>query len=278
MNCRNIIEFDNDNFNQILHGFAGYRKCFGLLTANMCHLPIVKYGFIVIDAIDEIVCPYLRGKYGDTIMCRTDAPFNAWRSIPRGRDIKINDLQDHYIKMRNAITSKIVMLCFQHPSVYFTGKFVDRWAISGAANILIIWGKEIVIEYVGRGFDVGDLTRGVNLPHQRFSVPWTVRNMDYYTIWDKMNIDTITVDAYNGSRESRIGVMKNMGYEYLEVVSNIPTVFSLLEFNKFRVLYQNCIKPVLHKRKLFLEDEIITILVNIYKNAFHVFEIWDSYN
>jgi hypothetical protein len=275
---KNIIEFNEDNFKQELRRYVTYRKCFGLLTANMCYLPIVKSGFVVSGDFDEQIIPYLKNKYGNIIMCRTDAPFNAWQNISRGRDIEIEDIREHYINMYNSVSTQIVLLCFQHPAVYFTGEFIERWAISGGATVLIIWGEQIIIEYVGKGFDVGDLTRGVNLPHQRFSIPWSIRNNDFDRIWELMCVECIKKNDYTLSRKSRIGAMQKMGYEQKTVETNIPQVFTPIQSDIFQDLYNKCVRPVLNKKSLFLEENSITILVNIYENAFHVFEIWESSN
>ncbi len=64
------------------------------------------------------------------------------------------------------------MLCFAHPSQYFFGKTVERPYISEGLSIVIDWNKSITIEYVGQGFDAGELTRGNNTYHRSVVVPW----------------------------------------------------------------------------------------------------------
>lgn len=275
MTQNNIKEFDEYNFNDVLREYATYRKSYGLLTAGMCHLPVVKRGFIVSGYIEDDAIPYLKEKYGNVIMCRTDAPSSAWYKIPRGRDIKVETLKEHYIDMLSYSSSEIVLLCFQHPSVYFTGKFIERWNISGGANILILWGEQIIIEYVGKGFDVGDLTRGITSPHQRFAIPWSIRNHNIMTIWENVNKECIGKEGYNYSCAIRQKTLQKMGYKEEKLKEHIPGAFCPISFTEFKELYRECVSPVLAKKNMFIEEKNIAILINIYENAFHVFEIWE---
>lgn len=272
----NIIEFDKSNFRNKLKDYASYRKCYGLLTANMCYLPIVTNGFVLKGEIDKDDIRYLQEKYGSVVMCRIDAPFNSWKRIPRGRDIAICELNDHYKQMRS-FAYNYILLCFQHPSLFFAGEFIERWEIYGGVNVLILWNNQISIEYVGKGFDVGDITRGTNNIHQSITIQWEMRNRNIAEIWNAAKMTFITDEDYTLSRKLRIDTLLKMGYKRDVVEGHLPLCPFPLEFSFFNNFYRECVLPIIWKKKLFVEDEPITVLVNAYGDSvFHVFEIWGA--
>ena len=146
-------------------------------------MPVVTEGFLLTGPIDGNTSAYLEEKYGGTVMCRVDAPFGQWGRIPRGRDIEVSRLNDYRERSAKSYLGSI-LLCFRHPSVFFTGRFIERWEIRGGINILIIWNSLIIIEYVGKGFDVGDLSRGICSSHQTIKIPWEIRNKNCREIWE----------------------------------------------------------------------------------------------
>lgn len=270
-----IVEFDEKNFGEVLKQFSGYRKCFGLLTAGICDLPIVKRGFVFLNPVDEVNLMLLREKYGQIIMCRIDSLASSWHNIPRGRDIGVLQLSSYYEKVRNTISPNIIFLCFQHPSIFFTGNYIERYNISGAYNALIVWGEKIIIEYVGKGFDVGDLTRGILMPHQNIEIPWECACHFSNMVNDKLHISYIDKANYTFSRERRIAALAKMGYDIETIMSNIPSEFTPISFSGFLQFYKKCIAPVLYKHHLFTQEKPITILVNVYGKYYHVFEVFE---
>lgn len=270
-----VIEFCEDSFNEVFRSYTAYRKSYGLLTANMCSLPIVKRGFIVSGEIPQEQISYLNTKYGEIIMCRTDAPSTSWYHIPRGRDLSINCLNQHYKYMTNFSTAKIILLCFEHPSIYFTGKYIERWNISGGVNVLLIWGEKLIIEYVGKGFDVGDITRGIVSPHQRIVIPWQIIRYDTAFIWKAASKWYVNEKQYCDTRAARLKALEKLHIIKEQADMSIPYCYTPVSYDDFQRLYSNCVTPVLDKRKVFQEDKMISILVNRYNETFHVFEIWE---
>lgn len=77
----------------------------------------------------------------------------------RGRDVKLDDI-NNYLKEVKRCTEDGVILMSKHPSTMLTGHYTPRYKTNGA--IMVVFEKEdrILIDYVGPGFDVGDITRG----------------------------------------------------------------------------------------------------------------------
>jgi len=269
-----VIRFTNENLVDSVGAFGKYRKCSGLIMAYMCHLPVVTNGFILTKTIPDDTVIKLDAELGHTILCRVDTPFNHWANIPRGKDIEVSDLNAFFNNLRSSC-SDTIFLCFQHPSIFFTGKFIERWNISGGFNVLIVWGKKIVIECVGRGFDVGDLTRGTIKSHNTIEIRWGVRNNKINDIWESAHIQTIALNEYINTRKKRIETLLEMGYENETLEKSIPMENSTIIFETFENLYKECILKVIKNQELFSNETPIIIQINSYgEKIFHVFEIW----
>jgi hypothetical protein len=271
-----LIEFAEENIRDILNDFLDFRKCYGLITAYLCHLPIVTNGFILTEKISDKDIHYLQKKYGQVIMCRADTKFNHWGNISRGKDLIIANINIHYDEI-GKYSNDFILLCFQHPSLFFTNQFVERWGISGGINILILWNQQIIIEYVGKGFDVGDLSRGVNKSHMTIIIQWEMRNKNIEKIWESSKIEKLSHKDFLSSRDDRIRSLLKMGYENNILNKNIPDISFQMTFDIFKNIYKKCVSPVINRRKLFTEEIPITLQINMYNNeTFHVFEIWEA--
>ena len=271
-----IEKFDNSNFTEILSKYSDFRKSFGLITANMCTLPIVKTGFIISGEIKDEDILDLKNEYGQIVMCRPDSNFNCWHKLHRGKDIDINNLTKYYDSIKKNYSSKLILLCFKHPSIYFTDHYIERYKISGGINILILWKDKIIIEYVSKGFDVGDISRGVINPHQRFVIPWNLIYKDTSELWKKINCEYVGEDEYLKSRNRRISFLYEIGYDLETIEKEISQKFTSISYFQFSKILRECILPTVAHSNLFFENKTISILINMYNNELHIFEIWES--
>ena len=59
----------------------------------------------------------------------------------------------------------------KHPSTMLTGHYTPRYKTNGAIMVVFEKNDKILIDYVGPGFDVGDITRGKTV-HTALEIPW----------------------------------------------------------------------------------------------------------
>jgi hypothetical protein len=209
-------------------------------------------------------------------MCRPDAPNNEWHGLPRGKDLNIENINSFFSECRR-INSKAILLCSYHASVYFTGGVVERYKTSGAVNLIIDWGKSVNLEYVGPGFDGGELTRGKSRSHTSISIPWYLTDWPAHFIWSYITAQNIDSFEYTRSRETRIRSLEEMGHARSITEEQIPRIPSFLDKKLFCDIYEKCVKKVVKYPLGFDQSVPIMILLSLYKNhKIHVFEIWDS--
>lgn len=256
--------------------YIDYRKCRGLLLAYLCDLPIVKTGFVIDSLLSKKDIAQLKHLIGEIVLCRPDSPIKQWKKLPRGKDMNLDKINEFYQECVE-IHNRAVLLCFKHPSIYFAGEIIERYRISGGLNILVDWFKKITVEYVGPGFDVGELTRGCNNYHCLIEIPWELAIFPPSYIWSHSSLEKISSEKYEQSRHSRIDTLINkMGYNKIEVEQFVPQRVRLLSEEIFCNAFYECIKKIVKNTEYFKADVPIVILANLYGSTLHVFEIWES--
>lgn len=272
-----MIVFDLDiKKEEEMFAFLNYRKFLGLLEAFILGLPVVTRGAIINKSLTEADMGMLEDMFKDIMLCRPDAPKGKWGNLPRGRDCRISDING-FLKECQSKTSDACLLCFEHPSVYFTKKYVERHKISGAACVLIDWFKEITIECVGEGFDVGEITRGINLSHVAYRVDWNDANYPVDDIISRSSISTISSDKYVDTRKLRINQLSQWGAAPIDRLENsIPEISTGISKLQLKQIVDLCIRPVLKNIYICNIECYPTILINLYGITPHVFEFWYS--
>ena len=271
-----VIFFDlkNNGANQLLK-YKDYRKCKGLIQAYIYGLSVVPIGFVVNSHLSSKDILEIKMRIGDLALCRPDAPTHQWYGLPRGRDLKIDDINEFLTQCRK-INLSSVLLCFSHPSTYFTGENVARYDLSGACNVVIDWDKIISIDFVGNGYDCGELSRGKNSPHSTIDIPWYLSDWPPSSIWNNSMVKHIERYKYEQSRQQRIETLVEMGYDKATVEEKIPIVPNMLDKRLFCNIFDNCVKKIIKHRSGFEPKIPLMILINIYGDKLHVFEMWAS--
>lgn len=270
----NIFNLQDHGYD-VVTKYKNYRKTKGFLDAFIYGLSVVPKGIIVDNYLSKENIIEIKNHLGNLFMCRPDAPLKDWYSLPRGKDLKPEEI-NMFLKECRKINPKSILLCFLHPSIYFTGNLVERYKISGAINILIDWGNIIEIEYVGKGFDCGELSRGINQSHTLINIPWMFVYWPPAFIWDYSIIKNISQNEYNNSRFKRICKLSNMGYSENELEVNIPKFPKHMEKKIFCEIYEKSINKLIKFENDFDKKTPIMIMINLYGNQQHVFEIWSS--
>ena len=272
-NCKIFDMYKNDI--SILDQYKSYRKCHGFYKSYLYGLPVVSKGVIIDKVLSEEEIQKIKQNLGNTLMCRPDAPFNNWFNLPRGRELKVEDINEFLCECKQK-NKEAVLLCFQFPSMYFTGKYMSRYERTGAFNIVIDWEKGIHIDFVGKGFDGGELTKGKNNSHTQMYIPWYLLEWSPDFIWDFANLKNISKDDYELSRKRRLDFLKEVGYPIGKVEESIPQSAACLKRDTFIDLFNNCVRNVLRGEENFNHKVPTMLLVELFETKFYVVEIWDS--
>ncbi len=273
--------FNLDDPNNILRKqYSQYGKANGLLLAHSIGLPVSTTGWVchetfsVPDKKDDLLA--LNSK----VLCRPDAPIGYGNKLPRGRDLYFQDASSFRDNVRGIVKDAIVLV-FPSPSICLVGKFVPRHQISGGLMVIIDKIRnELLIEFVGKGFDVGDITRGLHI-HTSISIPLHDINgsENHLFFLNRKNLTgtrrDIEQDKYDLSRANRIRELRTkLGENNYDIEQDIPISKPSLDIRTFRKLLQKCIFPVLYSSEARQLGNIYGVMINLYGTQFYVFELW----
>ena len=209
-----------------------YGKLKGWDVCNSLGLQSFGDVYILRDYID-INNSKIRDIFGDELLlCRTDAPIGQGYKMIRGRDVKLDDI-NNYLKEVKKCTEDGVILMSKHPSTMLTGHYTPRYKTNGAIMVVFEKGDRILIDYVGPGFDVGDITRGKTV-HTAIQIPWNsiyekpIHNYkDAKMVWK--GLFQINNAQYKVSRNNRINeLVSNLKeQEVQEIEESIPQIHKI---------------------------------------------------
>lgn len=256
-----------------------YGKLKGWNICNSLGLPSFGDVYILSDYID-IANPNIRQIFGEEpLLCRTDAPIGQGYKLIRGRDVRLDDIND-YLREVKECTQEGVILMSKHPSTMLTGHYTPRYKTNGAIMVVFEKGDKILIDYVGPGFDVGDITRGKTI-HTAMEIPWdNIYEKPIHNYKDskmiKGNSFQISDEQYKISRENRIKELTQNLKEKdsIEIVKSIPTQTPKLSYGLFEKVYKECIDKIIYSG-IRNNNKPYGIMMNIYEDKFCVFEVWN---
>ena len=256
-----------------------YGKLKGWDVCNSLGLQSFGDVYVLRDYIDTS-SPKIRQMFGEEpLLCRTDAPIGQGYKLIRGRDVKLDDIND-YLKEVKECTEDGVILMSKHPSTMLTGHYTPRYKTNGAIMVVFEKNDKILIDYVGPGFDVGDITRGKTV-HTALEIPWdSIYEKPIHNYKDaKMlakGLFQIKDRQYEVSRNNRISELTwNLKeHETEEIERSIPKKTPHLDYKLFKKLYDECVDKIIYGN-FQMPNKPFGIMMNIYEDKFCVFEVWN---
>ena len=256
-----------------------YGKLKGWDICNSLGLPSFGDVYILSNYIDTSN-PKVKEIFGqEPLLCRTDAPIGQGYKMIRGRDVKLDNINNYLSEVKKCSKDGVILMS-KHPSTMLTGHYTPRYKTNGA--IMAVFEKEdrILIDYVGPGFDVGDITRGKTI-HTAMSILWDsiyekpIHNYKEARIIGE-GLFQITDEQYQVSRSNRIKELTlNLKEQEIDEIENsIPKKTPKLDYKLFRQLYDECIDKIIYGN-FQMPSKPFGIMMNIYEDKFCVFEVWN---
>ena len=256
-----------------------YGKLKGWDICNSLGLPSFGDVYILSYNID-VNNPKIKELFGqEPLLCRTDAPIGQGYKMIRGRDVKLDNINSYLSEVKKCSKDGVILMS-KHPSTMLTGHYTPRYKTNGAIMAVFEKGDRILIDYVGPGFDVGDITRGKTI-HTAISIPWDsmhekpIRNYkDARMIGE--GLFQITDEQYQVSRNNRIKELTlNLNEQEIdEIEDSIPKKTPKLDYKLFKQLCDECIDKIIYGN-FQMPSKPFGIMMNIYEDKFCVFEVWN---
>lgn len=256
--------------------YVDYGKLQGWILCKKMKIQTFHYMFLMTDYIDPLRIQYF--EKDEVLLCRADAPISQGNKLISGRNLKVDQLNAYLSEIKKCCSDGIVLVC-QNPANQIYGRGIKRCETDGGVMIVFEENQYIYIEYVGRGFDVGDISKGRTV-HSSLRIPWELRLENpsflykFITFQDSMMSYFISEEDYKTSRSERIynlvNDLKEDDVNFIE--SQIPHHSSKLDLRLFTLLYTDFIEKVLTQNEI--PRDKFGIMINIYKDYLFAFEVW----
>lgn len=273
---KNILEVDVLENNDYVNT---YGKVNGWALCKKLGLPTFSQMYIISDYIDESDATLADAFGTDPLLCRTDAPWGYGNMLPRGRNITIFQINNFLKEIKRRVPKGVLLICV-NPYNLNSNRIIPRYKIDGGIFVLFEFDR-VLIEHVGPGFDVGDITRGKSV-HNRIIIPNSMIHDRPYEIFKYSKIN-FPENFYSISpRDYKIAKI-NREQELVEVLNEqdfsiakneIPDSALPFTLEMFKKLYQECIAKVIYSNIII--EKPFGIMMNIYNNSFCVFEVWQK--
>lgn len=202
---------------------------------------------------------------GVRYICRPDGPMGVIVGMPRGRTLAPSQFPDFLTEIRR-IDSDAALLILEMPTDPSSGRPIDRIDLDGAF-VASVEGRELFFEFVGPGFDAGDITRG-SCAHLSYNCD--VDAVFSATSWDNFTPTFVTSEnEYAQSVEDRRNFLLNHGGDE-RLLSNIPSKMPVLGSFDFRPTCRLLKKLVRFSRQHRTDAGLIA---NIFRGKYYIFEI-----
>lgn len=253
-----------------------YGKLTGWLMCQQFDLPTWPEMYIIDGPID-VTSPDIIKIFGnEKLVCRADAPFGQGNTLPQGCNLNIYEINNYLKEIRKKARDGVI-LAFQNPTIQLLGKNIPRYECDGGVMIIFEKGYRILLEYVGKGYDVGDLTRGKAV-HTSLSIPWdqVFENPKtlFHQITNSPGYFNISQKNYEISRIQRIEeamVLCGIDKKH-EIQQAIPQQIKHLDVSLFCKIYRECIEKIILRQENITDP--IGLIMNVYEDKLCIFEVW----
>jgi hypothetical protein len=255
-----ILNMNNQNHHKVLNR---YGKARGVLMAYKYHLPTFSDMFLIHNEKEWL---NLYSKVPSYITFRADIKLGNQNTkfLPRGESGDKNLVKEYINKVKKIDDEAVVIILINN-------NFCNRYDMNGGFNISFFYNKEIIVDFVGKGFDGGEITRGVDV-HETWVIPF-----DDAIFFDEKNFNRYRIEInrdYSLSRNRRIAFLSSLGENKKLMEKAIPINYEGMKPELMKIICQQIIYPLLS-----IAEKMGHFCVpgNVHSdNSLTVFEIWKS--
>ena len=123
----------------------------------------------------------------------------------------------------------------------------EKVKTDGAFNVYLNMGERVYIDFLGKGFDMGAITKGKE-NHESWSIDWqdilfiTPNKMNRYRQY------IISDEEYIASARRRLQHLLNIGYKREDIQGKIPKSYSPMPLSIKEMLLDEIVMPLYYKK------------------------------
>ena len=158
-----------------------------------------------------------------------------------GNFVKKSEVQN-YIKRVKQSNPKGVTLCIDTEE-----GTQEKVKTDGAFNVYLQMGKKVYIDFLGKGYDMGAITKGKE-NHESWSIDWDDILFVTPNKMNKYRLNLISDEDYFKSASRRLQHLLNIGYSREHIKGKIPRHYSQMPLWAKEMLLDKIIFPLYCKK------------------------------
>lgn len=158
-----------------------------------------------------------------------------------GNFVKKTDVKDYINRVKKS-NPKGVTLCIDTEE-----GTQEKVKTDGAFNVYLQMNDKVYIDFLGKGFDMGAITKGKE-NHETWTIDWkdilfvTPRNMNNYRKY------IISAEEYLNSARRRLQHLINIGYSREQIQGKIPRTYTPMSLSIKEMLLDEILLPLYCKK------------------------------
>ena len=224
----------------------GKAKGMALLYKYLPHINIFESLYIV-DSINDVE-KLIAKDFNRMICVRADSQIGQKPTFVAGQTLyDKNQIRDYFkeIKQNNADGA---LICAD-----MKDGSGERIKTDGGFNIHFDIGMKLYIDYVGKGFDSRECSKG-KASHEIFMIPWNEVPFLEAKLLNKYRVQVISDEAYKKTSEERKNFLIDSGYDKKTVIETMPRSYQPLSLAWKKKILDEIIFPLLDRQEELVRE------------------------
>ena len=239
-----LYEMNNEKDQRYIQQFG---KAYGIVLLKKWLPDISKTkNLFVLDSYEEF--KKIEDKLPEVFSCRADAKTGEKATLGVEGCFATKEQVENYISRVKKSNPNGVVLCIDTEEGTH-----ERIRTDGAFNVYLQMYDKIYIDYLGKGFDMGSITKGRE-NHESWTIDWkdalfvTPHNMNLY------RHHLISNEQYIESARRRVQQLINIGYSADDIRGNIPRQYSQMPESIKELLLDQIVLPLYSNKEKLVQE------------------------
>lgn len=158
-----------------------------------------------------------------------------------GNFVRKDQVKDYILRVKQSNPNGVVLFLDQEEGTR------EKVRTDGAFNVYLQIGQKVYIDYLGKGFDMGGITKGRE-NHETWSFDWEDALFVSPYNMNKYGHTMITQEQYLGSARRRLQQLLDLGYSREYIKGKVPKTYSPMPLSIKERLLDDILLPLYEKR------------------------------
>lgn len=194
----------------------------------------------VLDSYDDFM--QIKDKLPDMFIIRADAKIGEQPTLGvEGNFVRKDQVKDYILRVKQSNPNGATLCLDQEDGTR------EKVRTDGAFNVYLEIGQKVYIDYLGKGFDMGGITKGRE-NHESWSFNWNdVLFVTPYNM-NKYGHSITSQENYLESARRRLRQLLDLGYSREYIKGKVPKVYSPMPYSIKERLLDDILLPLYEKR------------------------------